>query len=39
MTLGTEVPITNFLVGSLGGILDDNSATLGDLVNLIRGGR
>ena len=37
MTLGTEVPITQFLVGSLGGILNDNSATLGDLVGLIQG--
>jgi hypothetical protein len=38
MTLGTEVPITQFLVGSVGGIVNDNAGTLGDLVNIIQGG-
>lgn len=37
MTISAEVPITNFLVGSLGGILNDNAATLGDLISLIQG--
>jgi hypothetical protein len=38
MTLGTEVPVTQFLVGSIGGILGDQASTLGDLVGLIQGG-
>jgi hypothetical protein len=37
MLLNTEIPVTQFLVGSLGGLLADNSATLGDLVGLITG--
>jgi hypothetical protein len=35
MTLGTEVPVTQLLVGSVGGLLSSNAGTLGDLVNII----
>ncbi|KIW02270.1 uncharacterized protein PV09_06420 [Verruconis gallopava] len=37
MTLGTEVPVTQFIVGTVGGLLNSSSATLGDLVDLIQG--
>jgi hypothetical protein len=35
MTLAAEMPVAQLLVGSVGGLLNSSSATLGDLVDLI----
>jgi hypothetical protein len=38
MTLSAQVPVTQLVVGSVGGLLNSSSATLGELVDLVNGG-
>jgi hypothetical protein len=37
MTLGAEVPVTQLVVGTVGGLLNSSSSTLQDLVDLVNG--